>query len=68
MRYLIGIFLGLLIVFNWSSIKTYFDKQIDQQAGTVSPPSIGNVSEELLKSSQTEKTTSEKKDPFKEFK
>lgn len=69
MRYLIGIVFGLLIVFNWSSIKTYFDKNIDQQAevliNTNKPEATNQVQQQA---SQTDKPSSEKKDLFKDFK
>lgn len=69
MRYLIGIVLGLLIVFNWSSVKTYFDKNIDQQAGsigTINKAEVGNQTSQ--QPVQNEKQSPEKKDLFKEFK
>lgn len=69
MRYLIGIVFGLLIVFNWSSIKTYFDKNIDQQAGSIgSTNKVEVVNQTSQQPIQNEKASSEKKDLFKEFK
>jgi len=68
-RYLIGIVFGLLIVFNWSSIKTYFDKNIDQQAGALGSSNKAEVSNQTTQQPvQNEKPSSEKKDLFKEFK
>lgn len=69
MRYLIGIVLGLLIVFNWSSIKTYFDKNIDQQAEALTNSNKSEASNQLQQqAAQTDKPSSEKKDLFKDFK
>lgn len=68
MRYFIGIAIGLVIVFNWSSIKSYFDKNITEQAvpATVQGQSIGTPQEPIQK--QTDKSDSPKQDLFKEFK
>lgn len=68
MRYLIGIVFGLLIVFNWSTIKSYFDKQIDEQAGAVNITNSLNGNVQSPKSGQTEKANQTKQDLFKEFK
>lgn len=68
MRYLIGIGLGLVIVFNWSSIKSYFDKQIDEQAVNLSITTKAEGSNQAPLSGQVEKAGSEKKDLFKDFK
>lgn len=68
MRYLIGIVFGLLIVFNWSSIKSYFDKQIDEQAGAVSVTNKPDGSVQPPQTGQPEKTAPAKQDLFKEFK
>lgn len=69
MRYLIGIVLGLLIVFNWSSIKTYFDKNIDQQAEVLTNSNKSEASSQVQQqAAQPDKPSSEKKDLFKDFK
>ena len=68
MRYLIGIVLGLLIAFNWSSIKSYFDQKIDEQAGVISAPSKTEGATQIPQANQSEKASSEKKDLFKDFK
>ncbi len=67
MRYLIGIAIGLVIVFNWSSIKSYFDKSISEQAGSsaVKSESTGAPPEAPKKQ---EDTSPPKQDMFKEFK
>ena len=65
MRYFIGIAIGLMIIFNWSSIKTYFDKQIDEQAGqtaTAPPEKAQNVP------TQPKPAAPQKQDLFKDFK
>lgn len=65
MRYFIGIAIGLMIIFNWSSIKTYFDKQIDEQAGqaaTASPEKTQNAP------AQPKPAAPQKQDLFKDFK
>ena len=68
MRYLIGIVFGLLIVFNWSSIKAYFDKQIDHQATSLSGQSSTQPSAQSAPAPQADKSNSMKQDLFKEFK
>lgn len=68
MRYLIGIVFGLLIVFNWSSIKSYFDQKIDEQAGVISATGKTEGGAQAPQVNQLEKTGSEKKDLFKDFK
>jgi len=67
-RYFIGIAIGLAIVFNWSSIKSYFDKSIAEQA--VSAPAQGqsNVNQQGINQKQTDQSNSSKQDLFKEFK
>lgn len=65
MRYFIGIAIGLMIIFNWSSIKTYFDKKIDEQAGqavTAQPEKAQNAS------AQQKPAPQQKQDLFKDFK
>ena len=69
MRYLIGIAIGLVIVFNWSAIKSYFDKKIDEQssASSVSPQAqVISPPQEPVKKEADESST--KQDAFKEFK
>ena len=49
MRYLIGIIFGILIVFNWSSVKSLFDASIGRQGHqlgqTMEPAGVnGNAS------------------------
>lgn len=69
MRYLIGIVFGFLIVFNWSSIKTYFDKNIDEQSGVIDSANKTEARNQTSQqTTQSEKTSTEKKDLFKEFK
>lgn len=67
-RYLIGIVLGFLIVFNWSTIKSYFDKQINEQAGGTSVTNSTNGHVQSFKSGQAETPNPAKNDLFKEFK
>lgn len=68
MRYLIGIVLGLLIVFNWSSIKSYFDTKIDEQAGNLSSVSKTEGVDQIAQPKQNEKSSPAKQDLFKDFK
>lgn len=68
MRYLIGIAIGLAIIFNWSSIKSYFDKSIVEQAGS-SQIQAGQLSEapKELPKGQLDAPV-QKQDMFKDFK
>lgn len=68
MRYLIGIVLGLFIVFNWSSIKSYFDSKIDEQAGSLSSVSKTEGGDQTAQPKKIEKTSPAKQDLFKDFK
>lgn len=38
MRIILGIILGILIVFNWSSVKSLFDSSLASQSGTGDKP------------------------------
>lgn len=45
MRLIIGIFFGILIVFNWSSIKNMFDASLAEQAVSVERPEVAAPSQ-----------------------
>lgn len=65
MRYFVGIAIGLMIIFNWTSIKSYFDKKIDEQAGQVA----ATPAEKPQSATVQQKTaTPQKQDLFKDFK
>ena len=68
MRYFIGIAIGLVIVFNWSSIKSYFDKNITEQAVPVSAQGQSISTPKDLNQKQTDQSNPPKQDLFKEFK
>lgn len=71
MKYFIGIAMGLLIIFNWSSIKSYFDKSISEQSGAISAPAADAKEPTALQEKtapQTKPTTAQKQDLFKDFK
>lgn len=44
MRLIIGIVLGILIVFNWSTIKSYFDSSLSGQQQKVTPTEAASPS------------------------
>ena len=68
MRILFGIALGLLVVFNWSSIRSYFDTQIDQQAKEGVAHKAAAPTPEAPRAPATEPPVPVKADPFKDFK
>ena len=65
MRYFVGIAMGLLIIFNWTSIKSYFDKKIDEQAGQVA---AAQAEKSQNVAAPHKAPTSQKQDLFKDFK
>lgn len=65
MRYFVGIAIGLMIIFNWTSIKSYFDKKIDEQAGQVTATQPEKPQSTAV---QQKATTPQKQDLFKDFK
>lgn len=65
MRYFVGIAIGLMIIFNWTSIKSYFDKKIDEQAGQVT---VSPVEKPQSPTVQQKAATPQKQDLFKDFK
>jgi hypothetical protein len=69
MRYLIGIAIGLVIVFNWTTIKSYFDKKIDEQS-SASPasPQAQAISPAQEPAKKVVDESGAKQDAFKEFK
>jgi hypothetical protein len=68
MRYLIGIAIGLAIIFNWTTIKSYFDEKIIEQSSPKS--TVSDTSEKVVKPTEdsTKKPDGAKQDLFKEFK
>ena len=68
MRILFGIALGLIVVFNWSSIRAYFDTQIDQQAKEGAALKATAPIPEPAHAPSAEPAAGPKADPFKNFK
>lgn len=68
MRYLIGIAIGLAIIFNWTTIKSYFDEKLVEQSGPKS--TVSDPSEKVVKSTEenAKKPEGAKQDLFKDFK
>jgi hypothetical protein len=65
MRIIIGIIIGIAIIFNWGSIKEYFDQNLMKSEGSASPDA--KTTEPAAPKSPPQKG-GEKVDPFKEFK
>ena len=65
MRIIIGIIIGIAIIFNWGSIKEYFDQKLSKSEGSANPDT--KISEPAAPKSPPQKG-GEKVDPFKEFK
>lgn len=57
--------IAIVIFFNWSSIKEYFNEKFSNSSG---PPVIENKSNVLEESKKNPPKAPEKADPFKEFK
>lgn len=69
MRYLIGIAIGLAIIFNWTYIKSYFDKKIDEQTNTsISKPDKEGNGDLIKKNKEGESDSGAQQDPFSKFK
>jgi len=68
MRYLIGIAIGLAIIFNWTAIKSYFDEKLIEQS--VSTSAVPETSEKIVKPTEenAKKPEGAKQDLFKDFK
>ena len=54
-----------MIIFNWTSIKSYFDKKIDEQAGQVAATQPEKPQSTAV---QQKVATPQKQDLFKDFK
>ena len=66
MRIVIGIIFGLLIIFNWGSIKTYFDSKIAENQPTKSDAQPQAISPPLQ--SKANNSQDSNSDSFKSFK
>lgn len=65
MRIIIGIIIGIFIIFNWGSIKEYFDQKLSKSEEPASSDAKG--SQPVVPKSSPQKG-GEKVDSFKDFK
>jgi hypothetical protein len=65
MRIIIGIIIGIFIIFNWGSIKEYFDEKLSKSEESASPEA--KTSQPTAPKSSPQKG-GEKADAFKDFK
>jgi hypothetical protein len=66
MRIIIGIILGFFIIFNWGSIKDYFDGKLSE--GEASVESSQDSSKNKSSTKDAKSTKESKQDLFKDFK
>ena len=65
MRLVIGIVIGIFIIFNWGSIKDYFDQQLSKTEEVAIEPAKNNQDKAPKAPPQK---NNEKADSFKDFK
>jgi cytoskeletal protein RodZ len=75
MRIILGIILGILIVFNWNSIKGYIDQKVtspetaqEQSAATERKETSSKATEEKNSAKENKSRDRENSDSFSEFK
>lgn len=66
MRIIIGIVLGFFIIFNWGSIKDYFDSKLS--GGDASVESIQDANKNKSSAKESKSKSEPKQDLFKDFK
>lgn len=67
MRIIIGIIIGIFIIFNWGSIRDYFDNKLSKTEEAVGSE-VKAAPEQAPKASPQQKNNNEKVDSFKDFK
>lgn len=65
MRVILGIIIGIVIIFNWGAIKDFFDEKLSNTSNT---PAIENKNNLPEQNKNISPKAPEKADPFKEFK
>jgi hypothetical protein len=65
MRIIIGIIIGIFIIFNWSSIRDYFDQKLSKSEEAVAVEGQGSQNQP---SKAPQQKNTEKVDSFKDFK